>query len=148
MVPINIGSLKNQTPCRHCGALLWPTETSNVCINTVRVSVIAPVVPEVPAVLTTMILSTLSVLLLSSLVLSAPRQSSRREEKPGYLAWYSRLYNLNYLPPDHQVAAWTNPWTFSPSFPPAATSPSMQEVDQVEKRSGYPGPHFRLQKQS
>ena len=31
MAPINIGSLKDQPPCRHCGAFLWPSETSNVC---------------------------------------------------------------------------------------------------------------------
>ena len=31
MAPINIGSLKDQSPCHHCGALLWPSETSNVC---------------------------------------------------------------------------------------------------------------------
>ena len=31
MAPINVGSLKDQPPCRHCGAFLWPSETSNVC---------------------------------------------------------------------------------------------------------------------
>ena len=29
--PIEIGSLKNQTPCQFCDALLWPTETSQIC---------------------------------------------------------------------------------------------------------------------
>ena len=91
----------------------------------------------------TMILSILSVLLLTTMVLSAPRQDSR-QEKPGYLQWYSRLYNLNYLPPDDQVADWNNPWTFSPSFPPTATTASQQEVEPVEKRSRYLGRHFRL----
>ena len=87
-----------------------------------------------------MIISILSVILLTtSMVLSAPRQDSR-PEKPDYLGWYSRLYNLNYLPPDQQVAAWNNPWTFSPSFPP---TPSHQEVEPVEKRSRYLGKHFR-----
>lgn len=31
MAPINVGSLKDQPPCHHCGALLWPSETSQVC---------------------------------------------------------------------------------------------------------------------
>ena len=89
-----------------------------------------------------MIISILSVVLLTTttMVLSAPRQDSR-PEKPDYLGWYSRLYNLNYLPPDQEVAAWNNPWTFSPSFPP---TPSHQEVGPVEKRSRYLGKHFRL----
>ena len=88
----------------------------------------------------TMILSVLSVLLLSNLVLSAPRQDSR-QEKPDYLQWYSRLYNLNYLPPEDQVADWNNPWTFSPSFPTTATQ---QDIKPMEKRSRYLGKHFRL----
>ena len=89
----------------------------------------------------TMILSVLPVLVLSNMVLSAPRQDSR-QEKPGYLQWYSRLYNLNYLPPDDQVADWNNPWTFSPSFPTTATQ---QDLKPVEKRSRYLGKqNFRL----
>ena len=87
-----------------------------------------------------MILSLLSLLLLSNIVLSAPRQDSR-QEKPSYLEWYSRLYNLNYLPPEDQVADWNNPWTFSPSFPTIATQ---QELKPVDKRSRYLGKHFRL----
>ena len=31
MKPIKIGSLKSQTPCEFCDALLWPTETSQIC---------------------------------------------------------------------------------------------------------------------
>ena len=29
--PIEIGSLKQQNPCQFCDALLWPTETSQIC---------------------------------------------------------------------------------------------------------------------
>ena len=31
MRPISIGSLKDQTPCQFCDALLWPNETSQAC---------------------------------------------------------------------------------------------------------------------
>ena len=55
-------------------------------------------------------------LLATSSVLSVPRQYSR-QEKPVFLPQFSRLYNLNFLPPEDQVGDWTNPWTFSPTFP-------------------------------
>ena len=94
--------------------------------------------------LLTMILSLLSVLLLTTnIALAAPRQDSR-QEKPGYLEWYSRLYNLNYLPPDDEVADWNNPWTFSPSFPSPRATSQQEEVQPVEKRSRYLGKQFRI----
>ena len=31
MAPIDVGSLKDQRPCSFCTALLWPSETSQIC---------------------------------------------------------------------------------------------------------------------
>ena len=60
--------------------------------------------------------SPLLLLLTTGTVLSVPRQYSR-PEKAGFFPQFSRLSNLNYLPPEDQVGDWNTPWTFSPTFP-------------------------------